>query len=138
MERWIAVCPWETRVIPRHITSTRAVKMNKPAKKIKHAKTNMFISDALVPPFRCECVRNLVPDQELLKRIRSAEQCSAGCFFNTCVFYATFLSNPPPLIVFFQFRTSFIGFDGCHVRVWERVLAGRREVWARLPSCTAR
>ncbi|MFS8034211.1 putative 14-3-3 protein [Helianthus anomalus] len=52
MERWIAVCPWETRVIPRHITPTRAAKMNKPAKKIKHAKTNMFISDALVPPFR--------------------------------------------------------------------------------------
>ncbi|KAJ0763781.1 hypothetical protein HanPI659440_Chr08g0284901 [Helianthus annuus] len=52
MERWIAVCPWETRVIPRHITSTQAAKMNKPAKKIKHAKTNMFISDALVPPFR--------------------------------------------------------------------------------------
>ncbi|KAJ0697493.1 hypothetical protein HanLR1_Chr10g0369531 [Helianthus annuus] len=44
MERWIAVCPWETRVIARPITSTRAAKANKPAKKIKHAKTNMLVA----------------------------------------------------------------------------------------------
>ncbi|KAJ0823619.1 hypothetical protein HanPSC8_Chr16g0745861 [Helianthus annuus] len=92
MERWIAVCPWETRVIPWHITSTRAAKMNKPAKKIKHAKTNMFISDALVPPFRCECVRNLVLDQELLKRIRSAEQSSAVQAASSTLAFPTQLS----------------------------------------------
>ncbi|XP_076923519.1 protein IQ-DOMAIN 10-like [Bidens hawaiensis] len=41
MERWIAVCPWETRVIARPIASTRAAQ---PGRKIKHAKTKMVVA----------------------------------------------------------------------------------------------
>nr|GEV70254.1 hypothetical protein [Tanacetum cinerariifolium] len=47
MERWIAVCPWETRVVARPIISTRAPRAsqtNKQGKKIKHTKTEKLVA----------------------------------------------------------------------------------------------
>ncbi|KAI3803515.1 hypothetical protein L1987_31669 [Smallanthus sonchifolius] len=44
MERWIAVCPWEARVVARPIISTRLVQTNKPDKKIRHAKTKILVA----------------------------------------------------------------------------------------------
>lgn len=47
MERWIAVCPWEVRVVARPIVSTRAsraAQTKKQGKKIKHVKTKMLVT----------------------------------------------------------------------------------------------
>ncbi|KAK1416717.1 hypothetical protein QVD17_25833 [Tagetes erecta] len=44
MERWIAVCPWESRVVARPVIKTRKVQMKKQGKKIKHAKTKMLVT----------------------------------------------------------------------------------------------
>ncbi|KAD6794433.1 hypothetical protein E3N88_05400 [Mikania micrantha] len=42
MERWIAVCPWEARVVAQSVNPTRAVQ---PDKKKRHAKTKMLVAE---------------------------------------------------------------------------------------------